>query len=72
MSAVTRTAPAPGPAGGIGKSVRDSLVIARRNLIRMSRIPNPVGAASLSCDSPHSSPSSMAAACGGTPLVRSR
>lgn len=42
MSAVTRTAPAPRPAGGIGKSVRDSLVIARRNLIRMSRIPEMV------------------------------
>ncbi|EPH39819.1 ABC transporter permease [Streptomyces aurantiacus] len=42
MSAVTRSAPAPTPAGGIGKSVRDSLVIARRNLIRMSRIPEMV------------------------------
>ncbi|MFD5698854.1 ABC transporter permease [Streptomyces lasiicapitis] len=42
MSAVTRTAPVPTPAGGIGKSVRDSLVIARRNLIRMSRIPEMV------------------------------
>ncbi|MFD9881302.1 ABC transporter permease [Streptomyces alboflavus] len=42
MSAVTRSAPAPRPAGGIGKSVRDSLVIARRNLIRMSRIPEMV------------------------------
>ncbi|MEU1347267.1 ABC transporter permease [Streptomyces sp. NPDC005775] len=41
MSAVTETsAPrAPRGAGGIGQSVRDSLVMARRNLIRMSRIP---------------------------------
>ncbi|MFI1679420.1 MULTISPECIES: ABC transporter permease [unclassified Streptomyces] len=33
---------APRPTGGIGQSVRDSLVIARRNLIRMSRIPEMV------------------------------
>ena len=41
MSAVTETtaAPAPRSGGGVGQSVRDSLVIARRNLIRMSRIP---------------------------------
>ncbi|MFE0131072.1 ABC transporter permease [Streptomyces sp. NPDC059037] len=43
MSAVTdtvRTPPAgPRPAGGIGQSARDSLVVAKRNLIRMSRIP---------------------------------
>ncbi|MEU1017431.1 ABC transporter permease [Streptomyces sp. NPDC005900] len=41
MSTVTdavRT-PGPRPAGGIGQSVRDSLVLAKRNLIRMSRIP---------------------------------
>ncbi|TXS56631.1 ABC transporter permease [Streptomyces sp. t39] len=30
---------APRPRGGIGQSVADSLVVARRNLIRMSRIP---------------------------------
>lgn len=44
MSAVTDTAPVPGPraAGGIGQSIRDSLVVARRNLIRMSRIPEMV------------------------------
>lgn len=44
MSAVTRTttAPAPRGAGGIGQSARDSLVIARRNLIRMTRIPEVV------------------------------
>ncbi|ORT61074.1 ABC transporter permease [Streptomyces sp. CB03238] len=35
MSAIT----APKPRGGIAQSVADSLVVARRNLIRMSRIP---------------------------------
>ncbi|MFI8434883.1 ABC transporter permease [Streptomyces sp. NPDC079020] len=42
MSALTEPAPRPAghrPEGGIGQSVRDSLVIARRNLIRMARIP---------------------------------
>ncbi len=41
MSALSDTAPtrAPRSSGGIGQSVRDSLVIARRNLIRMTRIP---------------------------------
>lgn len=41
MSAPTETAAAPAPraGGGIGQAVRDSLVIARRNLIRMTRIP---------------------------------
>ncbi|MFD0023841.1 ABC transporter permease [Streptomyces sp. NPDC058382] len=44
MSALTETAAAPAPrsGGGIGQSVRDSLVIARRNLIRMTRIPEMV------------------------------
>ncbi|GHC49342.1 ABC transporter permease [Streptomyces flavofungini] len=44
MGAVTDARkPAPPPAGwGISKSVRDSLVIARRNLLRMSRIPEMV------------------------------
>ncbi|MFI6642072.1 ABC transporter permease [Streptomyces sp. NPDC050504] len=37
MSVVTHTAPA--ARGGIGQSVRDSLVVAKRNLIRMMRIP---------------------------------
>lgn len=46
---VTKPTAGPRPAGGIGQSVRDSLVVAKRNLIRMSRIPNPVGAPSLSC-----------------------
>jgi hypothetical protein len=35
-------AAAPRAGGGIGGSVRDSLVVAKRNLIRMTRIPNPV------------------------------
>ncbi|MGX1880920.1 ABC transporter permease [Streptomyces sp. NPDC055287] len=42
MSAVTDTAPgtrAPQPRGGLSQSVTDSLVIAKRNLIRMARIP---------------------------------
>lgn len=41
MSALSDTARtgAPRPGGGIGQSVRDSLVIGRRNLIRMTRIP---------------------------------
>ncbi|WP_438296583.1 ABC transporter permease [Streptomyces sp. HUAS TT7] len=34
--------PAPRARGGIGGSVRDSLVVAKRNLIRMSRIPEMV------------------------------
>lgn len=40
MSAATDTTPVTAPANPIGQSVRDSLVIARRNLIRMTRIPN--------------------------------
>ncbi|MFF8384295.1 ABC transporter permease [Streptomyces kanasensis] len=42
MSTVSETGPrraAPTPRGGLAQSVADSLVIARRNLIRMSRIP---------------------------------
>ncbi|MGP4003229.1 ABC transporter permease [Streptomyces sp. 8N706] len=42
MSAVTDTAPrpaAPQTRGALGQSVRDSLVVAKRNLIRMARIP---------------------------------
>ncbi|MEU5080319.1 MULTISPECIES: ABC transporter permease [Streptomyces] len=39
MSAVTDAAPAPAPGTAVGRSVRDSLIVARRNLIRMSRIP---------------------------------
>ncbi|MCX5109789.1 ABC transporter permease [Streptomyces sp. NBC_00378] len=42
MSATTGTpltSAAPRAGGGIGQSMRDSLVIARRNLIRMARIP---------------------------------
>ncbi|MFE5669723.1 hypothetical protein ACFQ7W_38095 [Streptomyces niveus] len=43
MSAVTEASPkalAPQPRGGVVQSVRDSLVVAKRNLIRMMRIPN--------------------------------
>ncbi|MFD8230424.1 integral membrane transport protein [Streptomyces sp. NPDC059696] len=42
MSAVTdtvRVAPAANP---VSQSIRDSMVVAKRNLLRMSRIPNPV------------------------------
>ncbi|MFD5051453.1 ABC transporter permease [Streptomyces tendae] len=42
MSAATDTTPVTAPANPIGQSVRDSLVIARRNLIRMTRIPEMV------------------------------
>lgn len=45
MSAVTQASPkalAPQPRGGAVQSVRDSLVVAKRNLIRMLRIPNHV------------------------------
>ncbi|QUC56354.1 ABC transporter permease [Streptomyces sp. A2-16] len=39
MSAVTDIARVAAPGNPIGRSVRDSLVVAKRNLIRMSRIP---------------------------------
>ncbi|MEU2065736.1 ABC transporter permease [Streptomyces anulatus] len=44
MSAIAKDVHAlvPRPAGGITKSVRDSLVVAKRNLIRMTRIPEMV------------------------------
>ncbi|MET7320035.1 ABC transporter permease [Streptomyces sp. NPDC005549] len=42
MSAATDAAPVTAPAHPIGQSIRDSLVIARRNLIRMTRIPEMV------------------------------
>lgn len=42
MSAVADAVPAAAPRGAVVQSVRDSLVIARRNVIRMPRIPNPV------------------------------
>ncbi|MFF9895508.1 ABC transporter permease [Streptomyces longispororuber] len=42
MSALSDTARAARPAGGIRSSVRDSLVVAKRNLIRMTRIPEMV------------------------------
>ncbi|WP_328562402.1 ABC transporter permease [Streptomyces coelicoflavus] len=42
MSAATDAAPVTAPGNPIGQSLRDSLVIARRNLIRMTRIPEMV------------------------------
>ncbi|MFH9135756.1 ABC transporter permease [Streptomyces sp. NPDC017524] len=44
MSAIAKDAPSsvPRPAGGVTQSVRDSLVVAKRNLIRMTRIPEMV------------------------------
>ncbi|MEU0919584.1 ABC transporter permease [Streptomyces cyaneofuscatus] len=44
MSATTKDAPvlAPRPSGGVVQSVKDSLVVAKRNLIRMARIPEMV------------------------------
>lgn len=42
MSAATDAAPTKAPINPLGQSVRDSLVIARRNLIRMTRIPEMV------------------------------
>ncbi|WP_333762698.1 ABC transporter permease [Streptomyces sp. IBSBF 2390] len=39
MSALTDAVPAAAPGNPIGRSVRDSLIVAKRNLIRMSRIP---------------------------------
>ncbi|MFD9267651.1 hypothetical protein ACFWB1_24325 [Streptomyces goshikiensis] len=45
---------APRPRGGVVQSVNDSLVMAKRNLIRMSRIPNPVRGDSIRSESPGS------------------
>ncbi|MGW2935797.1 ABC transporter permease [Streptomyces sp. NPDC001156] len=42
MSAGTDTVTAAAPANPLGQSVRDSLVVAKRNLIRMTRIPEMV------------------------------
>ncbi|MFJ9583081.1 ABC transporter permease [Streptomyces acidicola] len=42
MSAATDVAPVAAPGNAISQSVRDSLVVAKRNLIRMSRIPEMV------------------------------
>ncbi|MEV7342817.1 ABC transporter permease [Streptomyces sp. NPDC093544] len=42
MSAVTDAVQVAAPANPVGQSIRDSLVIAKRNLIRMSRIPEMV------------------------------
>ena len=52
MSAVTDASPIAAPSSALGQSVHDSLVVARRNLIRMSRIPNPVRAYRSDCTSP--------------------
>ncbi|MGW0120077.1 ABC transporter permease [Streptomyces sp. NPDC003327] len=42
MTTLTDTRRAPKPRGGIAQSIADSLVVTRRNLIRMSRIPEMV------------------------------
>ncbi|MFF5182574.1 integral membrane transport protein [Streptomyces sp. NPDC000345] len=42
MTAVTDTLRQAAPGHPVSQSVRDSLVVAKRNLIRMPRIPNPV------------------------------
>ncbi|WP_210585530.1 ABC transporter permease [Streptomyces sp. GESEQ-35] len=42
MSAVTDAAPVAAPTHPVGQSIRDSLVVGKRNLIRMSRIPEMV------------------------------
>ncbi|MEU6630529.1 ABC transporter permease [Streptomyces parvus] len=44
MSAIAKDAPTlvPRPSGGVTQSVKDSLVVAKRNLIRMARIPEMV------------------------------
>jgi ABC-2 type transport system permease protein len=42
VSAVTDAAPIAAPSSALGQSVHDSLVVAKRNLIRMSRIPEMV------------------------------
>ncbi|MFF4017467.1 ABC transporter permease [Streptomyces sp. NPDC001843] len=42
MSAVTDAVPVAAPRNPVGQSVRDSLIVAQRNLIRMSRIPEMV------------------------------
>ncbi|MER6351513.1 ABC transporter permease [Streptomyces sp. NPDC001634] len=42
MSVVTDAAPVAAPANPVSQSVRDSLVVAQRNLIRMTRIPEMV------------------------------
>jgi ABC-2 type transport system permease protein len=42
VSAVTDAAPVAAPTHPIGQSIRDSLVVGKRNLIRMSRIPEMV------------------------------
>lgn len=58
MTTVTETAGnaplrTPPSRGALSRSVRDSLVVAKRNLIRMLRIPNPVRQGGLGFTSPH-------------------
>jgi len=52
VSAATDAVPVAAPSSALGQSVHDSLVVARRNLIRMSRIPNPVRVYRSGCTSP--------------------
>jgi hypothetical protein len=52
VSAVTDAVRVAAPSNPVIQSVRDSLVVAKRNLIRMSRIPNPVRAYRSDCTSP--------------------
>lgn len=42
MSAVSDIVRVAAPGNAVSQSFRDSMVAAKRNLIRMSRIPNPV------------------------------
>ncbi|AOR32413.1 integral membrane transport protein [Streptomyces fodineus] len=41
MTAVSEAVRVAPPGNPLSRSVRDSMVVAKRNLIRMSRIPNP-------------------------------
>ena len=52
MSAVTDTARVAASGNPLSRSVRDSLVVAKRNLIRMTRIPDPVRSYRSDCTSP--------------------
>ncbi|MGW4158660.1 hypothetical protein [Streptomyces sp. NPDC004788] len=49
MTAVTDTLAKPKTRGAIAQSISDSLVITKRNLIRMSRIPNLVRRVEFHC-----------------------
>ena len=52
MSAVTDAVRIAAPSNPVSQSVRDSLIVAQRNLIRMSRIPNPARSYRSDCISP--------------------